>query len=203
MVLPFLDSRGAKAAPSCALQTDASANSACGRGLSARRDWCAHQRRCGSARGSARPRTGTGPLSADKHHGTGGWHEVRLIDAVTLFFFHNHRLDIGDEILIRRAFPEQRAQIVVVFAEEASTQLAFGGQPDARTLAPERLRDRSNQADLAGRVVDKAILARGFAALVRDLLERPARVNAAGNFGGRNPPVALLVAGGLEPPEFY
>src|SRR5260370_29804590 len=82
------------------------------------------------------PCTGTGPLSTNKHHGTGGWHEVRLIDAVTLFFFHNHRLDIGDEILIRRAFPEQRAQIVVVFAEDASTQLAVGGQAAPRTLPP-------------------------------------------------------------------
>src|SRR5260370_39967081 len=117
MVLPFLDSRGAKAAPSCALQTDASANSACGRGLSARRDWCAHQRRCGSARGSARPRTGTGPLSADKHHGTGGWHEVLLIDAATVFFFLNHRLEIGDALLIRRAIRVQRARVGVVFAE--------------------------------------------------------------------------------------
>src|SRR5260370_21003752 len=142
------------------------------------------------------PCTGTGPLSTNKHHGTGGWHEVRLIDAVTLFFFHNHRLDIGDEIFVRRAFPEKHAQIVVVFAEEASPQLSVGSQADARTMAAERLSDRSDQTDLAGRAIGKAIFARSFAALVGDLLQWPARVNAAGNFAGRDHETASAGAGG-------
>ncbi len=71
-------------------------------------------------------------LSADEHHGARRLHETRLIDAVAFFFFHNDRVDVGDEILIGGPFAKQRSQIVVLLAEQAGAELAIGGQPDAQ-----------------------------------------------------------------------
>ncbi len=67
---------------------------------------------------------------------------------------------------------------MVVLTEKAGTQLPIGGQADARAVAAERLRHRSDQADLPRRAIGEAVLTRRFAALVRDLLQRPQGVNA-------------------------
>src|ERR1700693_407926 len=37
------------------------------------------------------------PLSADKHHSTGGWHEVGGIDPVTLLLLHDHGTNVDDQ----------------------------------------------------------------------------------------------------------
>src|SRR5258706_9094150 len=69
-------------------------------------------------------------------------------------------------------------------------------------MAAEGLSDRSDEADFAGRAVGKTELARGLAALVGDLLERPAGVDALVDLGGRNNEAASPMAVGGEPHEF-
>src|SRR6267154_772667 len=112
------------------------------------------------------------PLSANKHHSTRGWYEVRLIDAVPLFFFHHHGAYVRHQIFVGGPFAPQSAQVVILLAEQAGAQLAIRGQPDARTMSAERLRHRSNEPDLPWRAIRKAVLAGRFAALVRDLMQR-------------------------------
>src|SRR5580700_3981004 len=108
------------------------------------------------------------PLSTNKHHSTGGWHEIGGIDPVALLFFHHHRANIDTQIVIRSAFSQQRSQVVIVLAEKAGAQLAVRGQPNARAVSAERLSDRSNQTDFARSAVGETVLARGLAALVRN-----------------------------------
>ena len=69
-------------------------------------------------------------------------------------------------------------------------------------MATKRLGHRGNEADFTGRAIGKAILAGGFAALVRYLLERPASVNALMDLRGGNDQVAGPVAVGVERHEF-
>src|SRR3979490_84946 len=118
------------------------------------------------------------PLSADKYHGTSRRYKARLVDAMTFFFFHDLRADVGEQILVRSSLAHQRAQVMIVLAEQARAQLAVGGQPDTRTVATEGLRNRGDEADFAGCAIGEAVLPGGFAALVRNLLEWPAGVDA-------------------------
>src|SRR3989442_16009986 len=74
---------------------------------------------------------------------------------------------------------------MIVLAEQAGAELAIGSQPDAGTVTAERLGHRGDEAGFAGRAVSKAVFAGGFAALVGDLHDRPARVDAAVNLRGR------------------
>src|SRR5260370_42313622 len=135
------------------------------------------------------------PRSADEHHGAVRWYEVGRIDAWALLFFNYYRANVGDQIVIGGAFAQQRAQVMVFLAEQAGAQLAICRQTNARTVTAEGLRDRRNQADLAGSAVGKPVFPGRFAALVRNLLQRPARVNALVNLGGRPDKVATPVAG--------
>src|SRR6266446_608903 len=141
-------------------------------------------------------------LSPDKYHGTGGWHETGLIDAMALFLFHDYGADIGDQIFVGGAFAEQTAQVMIVLAEEARAELAVGGKPDAGAMAAERLGDRSDEADFTGSAVVEAVLASGLAALVGNLLERPARVNAPADLRGGDYQVTCPVTVGIERHEF-
>src|SRR6266446_8071449 len=114
-------------------------------------------------------------LSANKHHSTRGWYEVRLVDAVPLFLFHHHGADVRHQVFVGGAFAQQRAQIVILLAEQAGPQLTICGQPDARTMSAERLRNRRDKADLARRSIRKAIFACRLAALMWNLVQRPSR----------------------------
>src|SRR5260370_17367251 len=135
------------------------------------------------------------PLIGDEKHGAVRWYEVGRIDAVALLFFNYYRANVGDQILIGGAFAQQRAQVMVFLAEQAGAQLAICRQTNARTVTAEGLRDRRNQADLAGSAVGKPVFPCRFAALVRHLLQRPARLNALVNLGGRHGEGATPVAG--------
>src|SRR5580704_7252831 len=137
-------------------------------------------------------------LAANENHGARGLHKTGLIDAMTLFFFRDHRTDVRSQILVGRTLAKQRAKVMIVLAEQARPQLAVGGEPDARAVAAEGLRHRSNEADFAGRTVSEAILAGGLTALVRNLHERPARLNARMNFRGGNYKIARPVAVGVQ-----
>src|SRR5258708_35112582 len=81
---------------------------------------------------------------------------------------------------------------MIVLAEKAGAELAVGGEPDAGAMAAERLSDRGDEADFAEGAVSEAVLASGLTALVGDLLERPARVDApvhlcGGGYPGTRP----------------
>src|SRR5712692_9854676 len=142
------------------------------------------------------------PLSPDKHHSTRRWDKIRRVDAVPVFFFHDHRTDVGHQVVIRGAFPEQAAQIVVVLAEKASAKLAVSGKANSGTMAAKRLRDRRDETDLAGSAVGEAVLAGGFTSFVGDLLERPARVDTLVNLRGGDDQIASPVAIGIQRHEF-
>src|SRR5712664_4350610 len=112
---------------------------------------------------------------------------------MALFFFHNNRGDIGDQILVGGPLTEQGAQVVVVLAEQTGAELAVGSEPDAGAMATEGLRHRGDEADFAGSAIGKAVFAGGLAALVRNLYERPAGVDTLVDFRGGHNEVACPV----------
>src|SRR5467141_2110922 len=142
------------------------------------------------------------PLSPDEYHGAGGWYETRLIDSMPLLFFRDNRANVSGQVLVGGSFTQQRPQIMIVLAEKAGAELAVGSQTNSGTMAAEGLRHRRDEADLAGSTIRKAVLASGFAALVRDLLERPAGMDAPVDFGGGANQAASAMAVGIERHEF-
>jgi len=90
------------------------------------------------------------PLPADEHHRARRRHEIRGVDPVPFFLFIDDRSDVGRHIVVRRSFTEQSAQVVILFAEQAGSQLSISREADARAVSAERLRHRRDQADLAG-----------------------------------------------------
>src|ERR1035438_1541985 len=121
-------------------------------------------------------------LSANEDHGARGRHEAGGVDAVALLFFVHDGADIDDQIFVGSTFAQPGSQVVIVFAEQAGAQFAVGGEADTGAMTAERLRDRRYQTDFSRRAVGETVFPCGFAALVRDLLERPARVNALVDF---------------------
>src|SRR5258708_6503597 len=121
---------------------------------------------------------------------------------MALFFFHDNRADIGNQILVGRSLAKQGPQVMIVLAEQAGAELAIGSQPDAGAMAAEGLGDGSDEADFTGRAVGKTVLASGLAALVRNLLERPTGVDALVDFRSGDDEAAPPVAVGIERHEF-
>src|SRR3989441_10154662 len=105
---------------------------------------------------------------------------------MALLFFHDVGADKVPDFIVARTIAQQKAQVMIVLAEEAGAELAVGGEPDARAMAAEGLRDGGDEADLAGSSIGEAGFAGGFAALVRDLHKRPASVDALIDFRGRD-----------------
>src|SRR5580692_210718 len=114
-------------------------------------------------------RSGSIPLPADKHHRTRRRYEIRGVDPVPFFLFIDDRPDVGCHIVVRRSFTEQSAKVVILFAEEAGSQLSISREADARAVPTERLRHRRNQTDLARSAIGKAVFPCRLAPLVRDL----------------------------------
>src|SRR5260370_31289652 len=103
---------------------------------------------------------------------------------MALLFFHDVGADKVPDFIVAPAVAQQKAQVMIVLAEEAGAELAVGGESDARAMAAEGLRDGGDEADLAGSSIGEAVFAGGFAALVRDLHKRPASVDALIDFRG-------------------
>src|SRR5437870_9012200 len=141
-------------------------------------------------------------LASDKDHRTRGRHETGLVNAVAFLFFVDDRADIGDEVVVGGAFAKERAQVMIFPTEQAGAELAVGRDPDSRTKATEGLCDRGDEADFAGRAIGKAAFASGFAALVGNLNQVPALVDAAVHLSGRNDELARPVAIGVKGHEF-
>src|SRR5580704_13512886 len=60
-------------------------------------------------------------------------------------------------------------------------------------MSAKRLRDRRDQPDFSGSAISESILTRGFAPLVRDLNQRPSRVNTLMNLGGWNDETSIPI----------
>src|SRR5579885_2689401 len=140
--------------------------------------------------------------TADENHGAVGRNEIGLVDAMAGFLFEDDGADAGGDVLVRGAFAQEPAQIVILPAEKAGAKFTVGGETNARAEAAEGLRDGSNETDFAGGAVGEAILAGGFAALVGNRLEGPLRVDPAENFGGGHDGLAGPVAVRIERHEF-
>src|SRR5258708_28112034 len=69
-------------------------------------------------------------------------------------------------------------------------------------MTTKGLGDRRDQTDFAGGAIGEAVFASGFAALVGDLLERPASMDSLVNFRGRNNQAGCPVAGGIGGDKF-
>src|SRR5882762_12004723 len=123
-------------------------------------------------------------LASDKDHGPRRGDKTGLVDAVAFLFFHDDGGDVGDQILVGGAFAQHGAQVVIVLAEKTGAKFSVGGEADARAVAAERLRNGSDEADFAGGAVRETVFARGFAALVGNLHQWPARMNAFLDFRG-------------------
>src|SRR5712664_1352543 len=141
-------------------------------------------------------------LAADEDHGARGWLKSGFIDAMAGLFFSDHGANAFLDVVVGSAVAEQGAEVVVVLAEEAGANFAVGGETDAGAMAAEWLCDRRDQADLAGRAVGEFILARGFAFRMRDLHQRPLRVDAAVDFLGGDHQFARPVAVRVQRHEF-
>src|SRR6266404_5191694 len=141
-------------------------------------------------------------LASDKNHGARGGDKTGLIDAVAFFFFHDDGGDVGDQVLVGGAFAQHGAQVVIVLAEKAGAKLAVGGKTDARAVAAEWLRYRSNEADFAGGAIRETVFALGFAALVGNLHQGPTGVYAFLDFRGGDDEITRPVAVGIEGHEF-
>src|SRR5260370_33981428 len=98
-------------------------------------------------------------IPANKHHGTGRRPKIRFVDAMPLVLFAHPRADIKSQILIAGIFSQQTAQIMIFLAAKAGAEFSISGQAYARAVSAKGLCDRSDQADFAGRSVDKTIFA--------------------------------------------
>src|SRR6266850_460319 len=142
------------------------------------------------------------PLASDKNHGARRGDKTGLVDAVAFLFFHDDGGDVGDQILVGGAFAQHGAQVVIVLAEKTGAKFSVGGQADARAVAAERLRDWCDEADFTGGAVGETVFARGFAALVGNLYQGPARVNALPDFRSGDDEIARPVAVRIERHKF-
>src|SRR6266566_6569422 len=120
----------------------------------------------------------TGPrkfprLAPDLAHRPRGSHKTGVVDLVLELLVGDRETDQLFEPLVREAVSERCLQIPLAAREEAGAQLSVGGQPDPVARRAERLRNRVDEADLAG-AVGEAEAPRSRRRLRRQLLERPA-----------------------------
>src|SRR5207248_339316 len=84
-----------------------------------------------------------------------------------------HRADHAGDLLVARAAADHAPQVVAARREETREHLPLGRQAHARARAAERLRDRGDDADLAG-AVEVAPALRHLAEVIRlQRLDRP------------------------------
>src|SRR5260221_12495520 len=101
---------------------------------------------------------------------------------MALFFFHDNRADIGNQILVGRSLAKQGPQVMIVLAEQAGAGLAIGSPPDAGARAAEGVGAGRDEADFTGRALGKTGLGSGRAALRRNLPEGPTGADAPREF---------------------
>src|SRR5207245_374219 len=82
------------------------------------------------------------------------------------------RRDLRGDLVVGGAVADERAQIGAARREQARVERAVGGQPRARAVGAERLRDRRDDADLAATVLVAVTVGDLTAVVLVDRLER-------------------------------
>src|SRR3954451_19106338 len=135
--------------------------------------------------------------AADLAHRAACPYEAGLVDPVLQLLVRDGVPDQALELRVGGAGAERRLQIPLAAREQARAQLAVRGQADAIAGGAERLRDRVDEADLAG-AVGEAVALRGRGRLRGDLLERPALLDDRPDLGARQHLVVAPRALGVE-----
>src|SRR5881392_396823 len=90
--------------------------------------------------------------AANLRHRASSSGEARIVDLVLELLVGDREPDQLFEVLVGGAVPERRLQVPFAAREQAGAELAVRGQPDAVAGRAEGLRDRVDEADLAGAV---------------------------------------------------
>src|ERR1700730_1300017 len=80
--------------------------------------------------------------------------EVRFSNVMTCFLAPDHTANIRLQILVGSAAMQHAVEIMVALREETRPDLAIRGQPNAAAMAAERMRDRSDDADLTQAILE-------------------------------------------------
>ena len=105
------------------------------------------------------------------HHRPRCRNESRLADVVTLFLVLDGVENEVDHLFVTRAPRHQASQVVLADREQAGTNLAIGGDANAAAMPAKRMRNRSDNADLAYAVF-KDIATGGLAVRLADFAQR-------------------------------
>src|SRR4249919_2039480 len=100
------------------------------------------------------------------------------------FFLHDDGFHPFRNLFVLRVATQHSAHVLVVFAEQTGAEFAVGRQSYSRAMSAKSLGDWCDQSDFAGCAIRESIFPRGLALLVRNLLQRPARLNPLQHFGG-------------------
>src|SRR5581483_3589700 len=89
------------------------------------------------------------------NHAARRLHESRFSDVVARLFLLNYRFNVFSHVTVCASSLHHRVQIVIEKREEACAKLAVRGDPDSGAVAAERMRNRSNDADLTDAIVKR------------------------------------------------
>src|SRR5207249_10079864 len=110
--------------------------------------------------------------AADLRHRSACPYEAWLVYPVLELLVPDGEAEQALELVVGGSLPQRRLEIPFPPGEEARSELSVGGQPYPVAVRAERLRDRVDEADLAG-AVGEPEPPRGRRRLRGDLLERP------------------------------
>ena len=92
-------------------------------------------------------------------------------DVVPLFFLRHDAANEFCQLFVAGAAPHLRVQVVIPDRKQAGADLAVAGDADAAAMSAERMRHRSDDADLADAIFE-AIAPRRLRTRMRDLDQR-------------------------------
>src|SRR5439155_27348441 len=96
-------------------------------------------------------------LAPDLTHALGRLHEALLVDEVPFLLEPDRTLHHARERVIRSSLTDLVTQRGLVQGEKTGAQASFGGQPHPVARGAERLADRRDEADPAGRPVREPV----------------------------------------------
>src|SRR5579872_2685278 len=105
-------------------------------------------------------------LPADVNHAAGRLQKSRFANVMTSFFLCDYRVNISGHVLVRSAAEHLSIEIMIEKREQASTNLAVGGDANARAMSTKRMGDGGDNANFS-EVIVESIAAGSFAAVVR------------------------------------
>src|SRR5271165_3970468 len=120
-------------------------------------------------------------LSADVDHGSGCVDEVGFADVMAFFFLLDYPPDEVGDFFVAGAAAHLGMEIVVPHRKKAGSDFAVASDADAATVAAERMRHGSDNADFPDAIVE-AVAARGFRTCVGGFDERAVLGHARQDF---------------------